>query len=406
MLKNSFRYVLCLLLFLGMGASLIWAEVAAKDSYQDYLLKGPDMRQIDMRGQHSLLVCASNLEYYLASEQNWGKDRGPRNEREHTTQRIKVCKALALINADIYGLCEIEQGMKALTEICTELNAAHRDRNYKPVKNNTSDAGTYTMSDFIYDSLKVTPIGECREVTSGVKNRKYMQLFRDNASGEEFIFSMNHFQSKVSADDAQRVREATAVNSAYDSYKVYCDEEDLLIMGDLNAYAYEQSILTLTNVPGRVDLHTYFHADSSYSYIYGSNADYLDHAICNVTLLPQITGMQAFHCNSRYSDSQYGYPSGNESIFRYSDHDPILVGLRLNGTITNDVKVSTYGDRLRVLYGEGGYVRVYDMHGSLLRAEPLDWEDYLLELPNTYHGCYIVHVSYNGQTQITKYIRP
>lgn len=106
-------------------------------------------------------------------------------------------------------------------------------------------------------------------------------------------------------------------------------EEDLLVMGDLNAYAYEDPIRTFTT-RGMRDLHRHFHADSSYSYTFSSQAGYLDHAIASSTLLPQITGMTAFHVNSDESD-YYTYDSSNdETMFRYSDHDPVLVGLRLD----------------------------------------------------------------------------
>ncbi len=376
------------------------------DNYRNYILAGPDMRQIDKRGKHSLLVCAANLEYYLVN--NLGTGFGPDNKKEHTTQRIKTRKALALINADLYGLCEIEQGTAALKEICTDLNAAHKNRRYTYVDNKTSSAaGSYTMSAFVYDSLKVRPIGECKKINTEVQNRKYMQCFQERASGETFIFSMNHFKSMSGGGDSEsrRVAEARAVNSAYDEYKIYCDDEDLLIMGDLNCYYGDAPVSILLNSGARTDLHRYFHADSSYSYCYQGHYDYLDHAICNVTLLPQITGMQAFHCNSRES-YRCEYQYGDTTLFRYSDHDPILVGLRLNSALTNDIEVVNFGDCLQVHYADGGYVRIYDRSGNLLHQEAITWEDYSVALPANYHGCYIVHVFYNGTNRILKYIRP
>ena len=56
------------------------------------LERGPDMSAINMRGEHTLLVCCMNLEYYLV--ENLGGDMGPSNYSEHQKQRAKVSKAL------------------------------------------------------------------------------------------------------------------------------------------------------------------------------------------------------------------------------------------------------------------------------------------------------------------------
>jgi len=403
------------------STNLVAKVVASGDSYslryvsgmfagntRDNLLQGPDSAQIDARGRHTLLVCAANLEYYLVN--NLGTGYGPANQKEHDAQRMKTRQALALINADIYGLCEIEQGTAALQEICTDLNNAHKDRRYLFVNNNTSSAaGSYTMSAFIYDSLMVRPIGACKAINTEVQRRKYMQCFMERATGETFIFSMNHFKAMSGGGDTEkrRIAEANAINAAYDDYKIYCDEEDLLIMGDLNCYYGDAPISILLQDGSRTDLHRYFHPEGSYSYQYSSSVNYLDHAISNLTLLPQITGMLAYHVNSDENDCYtYDGSCNDGSMFRYSDHDPVLVGLRLNSTLSNDLTILNYGDNLQVRYGEGGYVRIYDLSGNLLREEPLDWDDYSYVLPETFHGCFVVHVYHNGINHITKYIRP
>jgi len=376
---------------------------------RDALLQGPDSAQIDAKGKHTLLVCAANLEYYLAI--NFGTGFGPDNQKQHDAQRTKTKQALALINADIYGLCEIEQGTAALQEICYDLNTAHPNRRYTYVDNHTSSAaGSYTMSAFVYDSLVVMPYGSYKVIDTEVKNRKYMQCFKEKATDEKFIFSMNHFKAMSGGGDTEsrRIAEANAINSTYVDYKRYCEEEDLLIMGDLNCHYGDAPITILLN-DSRTDLHRYFHPEGSYSYLYGGSANYLDHAISNLTLLPQVTGMLAYHVNSDEDDCYtYDGRCNDGTMFRYSDHDPVLVGLRLDSTqsINNKLDIVNYGNSLQVHYGEGGYVRIYDMSGNLLNEEPLAWEEYSFTLPETYHGCFIVHVYHDGINHVTKYIRP
>ena len=155
-----------------------------------------------------------------------------------------------------------------------------------------------------------------RENNTGVKQRKKTQAFQEISTGEVFLFSVNHFKAKSgrgSGDNADqgdgqgtyngdRKREAQSLLEYYTKDCAFYKDNDLLIMGDLNAYAMEDPI-TILREGGMIDLHRTFHADSSYTYVYRGYAGYLDHALCNPTMLPQITGMVAYHINSDESDS-------------------------------------------------------------------------------------------------------
>lgn len=87
---------------------------------------------------------------------------------------------------------------------------------------------------------------------------------------------------------------------------------------------------------GLIDLHRAFHADSSYSYMFSGLASYIDHAITNETMYRQVTGMAGYHINSD-EDDRYNYQKSSDlSMFRCSDHDPVLVGLKLDSTLVYD----------------------------------------------------------------------
>ena len=281
-------------------------------------------------GDYRILVCGFNLENYFVA--NMGS-LGARNYSEHQDQRAKISKALKKINADIYGLVELEQGNDAIQEIVTDLNSSLPSRNYKYFTESAS--GASQKSDFVYDANVVEPIGTPTGSDVELPNRKKMICFREKATGERFIYSINHFKSMNTGGADRRENEAKAVVKLYNSYRQNSNirDNDVLVMGDLNCYGKTDPILVFLN-NGMIDLHRAFHADSSYSYMFGGMASYIDHALCNETLYRQITGMAAYHINSD-EDDQYTYDkSSDRTMFRCSDHDPVLVGLKPDSSLS------------------------------------------------------------------------
>ena len=377
---------------------------------------------VDMRGKHTLLVCAFNLEYYLVA--NIGTGYGPDNSTESDRQHAKIMDALTHINADIYGFVEIEQGQNALAKIASSLTQA-TGRQYGYVDDGGSPSGSYTKSGYVYCSTTVEPVGEIHNNEVAVTNRKKTQGFKEKATGEKFIFSLNHFKAKVGANastaqldkdqgDGQgtfnytRTREAESVLSQYNSDISYYGDEDVLIMGDLNAYAKEDPIRTLTQ-NGMIDLHRYFHADSSYSYVYRNQAGYLDHALVNSTMLPQVTGMAAYHINSDEHDGFTYDKSSDSSMFRSSDHDPVLVGLCLTAEpvlpmpCVNSIELLNGQKQARILNAFGGYYKLFDVSGNEYSSGKVDNDDFTLDM-EMQAGVYLLTVYHDGEAKAMKFI--
>lgn len=385
------------------------------------LEKGYDQEMIKQRGDPTLLVCTMNLEYYLV--ENLGTGYGPDNQSEHQKQRTKVSKALAKINADVYGFVEIEQGQSALAEIASDLTK-NTGRNFTFINDGGSTYGSYTKAGFVYCSDKVAPKGSLRHNNTGVTNRKKTQAFIEIQSGETFMFSVNHFKAKSgkgSGDNADqgdgqgtfngdRVREAKSVLENYKKDCVFYMDSDILIMGDLNAYAMEDPI-TVLQEGGMMDLHRVFHTDSSYSYVYKGQLGYLDHALCNSTLYPQVTGMVAYHINSDESDNYTYDKSDDQTMFRCSDHDPIIVGLRLDSTLTRTEEVIFNSWDVYYNHGipcirnaQGGYYIVYRLDGNVVQEGAiLSPEEYINGLRQ---GLYIINIYGQGKCMHTKVIVP
>lgn len=376
------------------------------------LEKGIDLESINMRGEHTILVCCMNLEYYLV--ENLGTGYGPDNQSEHNKQRAKVSKALAKINADLYGFVEIEQGQSALAELAADLTK-NTGRRFTYINDGGSPGGSYTKAGYVYCSDVLEPHGSLRYNNEGVDNRKKTQAFREKATGEVFLYSVNHFKAKSgkgSGDNADqgdgqgtfngdRVREARSVLSHYETDSYYYGDKDILIMGDLNAYAKEDPIIVL-HEGGMIDLHRAFHADSSYSYVFHGQAGYLDHALCNATLYPHVTGMVAYHINSDESDSYTYDKSSDQTMFRCSDHDPVLVGLRLDttytvapGVVVQDVTIGIQNFIPYIYNAEGGYYIAYRIDGIKVKEQAIYSNQE--EINGLNPGIYILNIYGHGK---------
>ena len=361
-------------------------------------------------GDYRLLVCGFNLENYYMT---WGS-MGADSYAEHQAQRAKVHKALKKINADIFGLVELQKGDDAINEIVNDLNKALPKRHYKYFSGDASS--TFQKVDFVYDENKVEPINTPVGTDEEVADRKKMICFREKETGEKFIYSINHFKAMNTGDEYRRVNEAKAVIKLYNNYKQNKNihEKDVLFMGDMNCYAFTEPIKVFTE-NGMIDLHRAFHGDSSYSYMFGGKASYIDHAISNGTMYRQITGMSGFHINSD-EDDQYNYQrSSDETMFRCSDHDPVLVGLKLDSTLVYDPtpQINTCeilsGDSRKMIIqnaytdGQQSFYAIYTINGWLVEQKKITSPLYEVELPNP-AGVYIVTVYYNGQIYRRKMI--
>ncbi|MBR4705723.1 MAG: T9SS type A sorting domain-containing protein [Paludibacteraceae bacterium] len=359
-----------------------------------------------------LVVCAYNIENYDGSSIN---------------KRTKIGLALKIINADIYGFVEMktEKGRSAIIQ---DLNDLCPSRNYTICKEKVGQGDGQTVA-FVYDSRKIKHLGDIQYNNTRTQNRKKMACFEQLSNGERFIFSVNHFKAKLSggtggnADmgdgqsywNADRVEEAQSVLEKYRRWSAEINEKDVLIMGDLNANGKEDPITTLTG-SGMIDLHRAFHADSSYSYSFSDKlynyqqlAGYLDHALCNTTLRPQITGMTAFHINSDEKSNN------DQTMFRGSDHDPVVVGLKLNGSLeyNDEPKLNTEdiisGNARQLIIrdavkdGQRSFYAIYNIEGHLIDRQEITHESQNADLPSA-PGIYIVYVYYNGNVYPYKMI--
>ncbi|MEK7326669.1 MAG: nuclease, partial [Chloroflexota bacterium] len=211
----------------------------------------------------------------------------------------------------------------------------------------------------IYKPASVTPVGAYAILDSSVdplfldtKNRPALaQTFLQNANGQKFTVVVNHLKSKGSAcadvgdpdtGDGQgncnitRKNAAIALVNWLATDPTGSGDPDFLIMGDLNSYAMEDPITTIKNA-GYTNLIDAFLGSHAYSFVFQAQSGYLDHALSNPSLTPQVTGATEWHINADEPivlDYNVEFKSLNHqttlyapNAFRSSDHDPLIVGL-------------------------------------------------------------------------------
>lgn len=371
-------------------------------------------------GDYNLKVCGFNLEYYLTT--NYGQGFGANNESEAAKQHLKIIEALLAIDADIFGLIEIEQGQDALNKLTNSLNKATNSNRYSYINDGGNIYGTYTKVGFLYRNDKITPYLTLKNNnTPNPPHRKKAQSFTLKSNNERFIFSINHFKSKsgcssatgADADkgdgqscyNATRIIEATSTLSFLNTCKNYYEDSDVLIMGDLNAYAKEDPITTLIN-GGYTDLNQVFGGDSAYSYVYQGQAGYLDHALASSSLKSQITGTQVFHINTdEPTIFNYGGSNYQPNMYRCSDHDPVVVGIRLgnlNGfenPSDSSVKIqpTIVEGSFNVLNAMDGFLELFDIQGNKLLSKSINSNSFEINLTSITSGIYIAKVYANNK---------
>lgn len=386
-----------------------------------YFFGNPRPKKPSELGNYNLKICGFNLEYYLTSANSSGM--GPSTQIELENQHTKIVAALKAIDADVYGLVEIEQGQAALAKLANALTSA-TGKLYTYIDDGGNINGTYTKAGFLYKTDKVETYKDLRNNNSpSPANRKKTQAFTLKSNSERFIFSINHFKAKSgcstasgadedqgdgqSCYNATRTAEANSTISFINTNKAYYADEDAIVMGDLNAYAKEDPIQAFIQA-GYTDLHQKFHPDTAYSYVYSAEVGYLDHALATESMTKQITGISVFHINSDESTS-FGYDGANfqANMYRCSDHDPVVVGIALGNANNNiiptfDEMVKLYpslaSEYFTIENAKNGYIQVFSLGGIKLYENQITSNKQTFTIQNTqlHTGTYIVRILGNN----------
>lgn len=306
------------------------------------------------------IVSANVLNYFTTLG-----SRGADSEAELMRQEGKIIAALIELDADIVGLIEMENNDDIALARLTNTLSASSNKPYSYVVSPNSGDDQIKVA-LIYRSDRVTESGTAAALaepaslfvgrnTNRVPLAQTFRIIDADAGmvGEEITVCVNHLKSKGgscgSGDDDEyggagscngtRTAGARAIAEWLATDPTGTGETDILIVGDLNAYRMEEPIVafelagyqntkTLTVSPGQFPC-----GGGPPSYVFGGQWGSLDYALASPSLAARITGATAWTVNApEPSVLDYNTEGASDQLYapdyyRFSDHDPIVVGI-------------------------------------------------------------------------------
>jgi uncharacterized protein len=331
--------------------------------------------------------------------------RGATTPAEFEEQAAKIVSAITALDADVVTLMEIEDtdstghspgdADQALADLVRRLNAAAGAEvwAYVPLPEELYAVDRDVIRNAIIYRQDVVqavgdPVGLVDETVWDNAREPIAQTFVKD--GDAFTVVANHFKSKgspngatgdnVETDDRQgawngdRTRQAESLAAFVDTLRDESDEDDVVLLGDFNAYTQEDPIETLRRA-GFTDLGEEFDP-GRYSYVFDDMSGSLDHALATESLTAKVTDVTHWNINAVESFA-YQY-TGDPALYapnayRSSDHDPLVLGVDLEercdglvptitGTAGPDVLRGT--DGVDVIMGLGGDDVIYGGNGA------------------------------------------
>ncbi|MBV8604064.1 MAG: ExeM/NucH family extracellular endonuclease [Pelomonas sp.] len=306
----------------------------------------------------------------VGSSTSKGNCRGADSLAEFTRQRTKVLAELSALDADVLGLMEVQNnGDITAQNLVDGLNAIKGAGTYALVPYPPQGTGTDAIRvAMLYKPGHVSLAGPSLSNADPINNRAPFAQGFMTPNGQRFAFVVNHLRSKGScpssganADlgdqqgcwNATRVQQAQNLLSWLPTVEAAAGTQDVVMVGDFNAYAMEDPMYALTSSGSVVNLVSLFDA-ADYSYVYDAQAGRLDQGLGTPSIAPKVTGARSWHINAD-EPAVLDYNLDGKSVdyytptpYRASDHDPLVIGLNLVNSITGtsgrDTIVGTDGD--------------------------------------------------------------
>ncbi len=287
--------------------------------------------------------------------------RGADSLAEFERQNAKIVTELLAIDADVFGLMEVQNNGDVATDyLVQQLNGrvGFPMYAYVPVPPATgTDAIRVSM---IYKPASVSLVGSALSDGDAVNTRPPMAQTFKAANGAKFSVIVNHLYAKSSCgsganadlgdgqgcNNARRVIQATRlVNAFIPQVKAAAGDDDVLVIGDMNANGFEDPINVMTQAGLVNEIERFVRpAGAPYSYVFNGESGYLDHALATPSLDAQLAGVTEWHVNADEAGVyDYNIDAKNaaalalyaDNAYRASDHDPVIVSMNLTATITD-----------------------------------------------------------------------
>jgi predicted extracellular nuclease len=309
--------------------------------------------------------------------------RGAHSVQELNRQTERLVNAMEVIDADVFGLMEIENnGDTAVSNLVAALNAQVGAGTYDFVSTGVV-GGDQIVQAIIYKSGVLTPVGAPATLTASAfvdptgsgsdRNRPAIaQTFQvtdatNPDDGATFTVVVLHLKSKGGSgcsgtdcdqgDGQGNWAQTRALATDYlvntwlptdptdTATNLGTVDTDYLVIGDYNGYFFSDALDNM-----RAAGYSVLNTQADYSFVFDGEWGALDHAVASSTMATQVTGTVEWHINADennlldYNDtiqdpgeaffeakpsSNALYDAGNPLFYRASDHDPLIIGLDL-----------------------------------------------------------------------------
>jgi len=283
--------------------------------------------------------------------------RGADSAEEFTRQHNKIITALAMMDADIVAVIELEN------------NASDSSQSVVDGLNLRAGAGTYDFVDtgtigsdaikvgLLFKPAVVQLVGNFTVLDQSVdvrfkdnRNRPVLAQTFQPASGDERVTVLaNHLKSKGSSCEsdgdpdigdgqgncsATRAMAAAAMIDWIATDPSSSGDVDFLVTGDFNTHGMGEA-MTLFESAGFINVAELFIGTGAYSFEFDGQFGALDHAMASPALASKIVDAVEWHINADEATlNDYNLEFGRDPAlfdpdtpYRASDHDPLIIGL-------------------------------------------------------------------------------
>lgn len=302
-------------------------------------------------------IAAFNLENLFNGDGRGGgfpTARGAETPADYARQLEGLVATITALDVDVAALMELENDGytpdSSIAHLVDTLNAAGPARDWRFVGTGEGPGTDAIRVGLIYRSTRVRPQGAPATLGGGPFERSsrvplaqaFVPVRDGRPDGADFSVVAVHFKSKgcgsaagADADrgDGQACWNATRTESARRLLDWLARAptgagERVAVVGDFNAYAREDPLRLFYEAGWRAPFAGGPGAPP-HSFVFDGQAGRLDHALLSPALAARVAGAAKWHTNAdEPADMRAREAAGP---WRSSDHDPLVVGLRLRG---------------------------------------------------------------------------
>ena len=325
----------------GRGAVMLAEAIPAVTPPRLFAIQGPEAA--DLR------LLSLNLHNYFNGDGEGGgfpTERGAQTAQAFAAQRARIAAIVQQAQPHLLAVMELENDgfdeTSAMADLLDDLAGVTGGQWLAAIPEQERIGSDAITTGLAYRPEALQPLGPALVLDAApfdlLSRPPLAQRFRERASGTDFWVIVNHFKSKGSCPEQGRdadqgdgqgcwnpARTLAARALAAWAAQLAAEAGDrVLLLGDLNAYRMEDPVRLLVE-SGYADLTASVGMVQEYSYVYQGEAGTLDYALASPALAALVRRTEILHVNA-------AWPPGMDlpqDWLGASDHDPVLVDLRL-----------------------------------------------------------------------------